>query len=122
MSPEMVTALSALGVASVTAAGGVVTAVVGRRQPRGQARRDDFAAVTDRMEKDISRLERRLDEAEGEAAAQRARLTAQDFTVAYLLRWVRSLVGYVRRAGLEPPVPPQPVPPEVAPYLEDLGV
>lgn len=122
VSPEMVTALSALGVAAVTAAGGFVTAVVGRRQPRAQARRDDFAVVTDRMERDIARLERRIDEAEAEAAAQRARITTQDFTIQYLLRWVRALVAYVRRAGLEPPAPPQPVPVEVEPFLSDIGV
>jgi hypothetical protein len=122
VSPEMVTALSALGVASVTAAGGIVTAVVGRRQPRGQQRRDDFAAVTARLDKDIERLERRVDEQEEEGRELRVRITTQDFTIQYLLRWTRSLVGYVRRSGLEPPAPPQPVPPDVEPYLSDLGV
>lgn len=122
MSPEMVTALSALGVASVTAAGGVAATVVGRRQPRGQGRRDDFAAVTARLDKDIERLERRIDEAEEDAVEQRVRITTQDFTIQYLLRWVRALVRYVREQGGEPPLPPQPVPPEVEPFLSDIGV
>lgn len=118
----MVTALSALGVAGVTAAGGVVTTVVGRRQPRGQQRRDDFTAVTDRLGQHIERLERRIDEQESENDRDRERIAAQDTTVRYLTAWVRSLVGYIRSAQLEPPVPPQPVPPEVQPYLRDAGM
>lgn len=127
MSPEMMTAVSALGVAGVTAAGGVVTAVVGRRQPRGQGRRDDFTAVTDRLGQHIERLERRLEEQdrrledqEEENERDRARITAQDFAIRYLAGWARALVGYMRQAHLEPPPPPQPVPPEVQPYLHDL--
>jgi uncharacterized protein HemX len=125
----MVTALSALGVAGVTAAGGVVTAVVGRRQPRGQQRRDDFTAVTDRLDLHMARLERRIeeqdrriDEQEEESDRDRERMAAQDTTIRYLAAWVRSLVGYIRTAQLEPPVPPQPVPQEVQPYLHDAGI
>ncbi|MEV6995754.1 hypothetical protein AB0N87_42670 [Streptomyces sp. NPDC093228] len=120
MSPEMLTAVSALAVAMVTAVGGVVTAVVGRRQPRGQSRRDDFTAVTDRMEREITRQGEKIDELEEEAERDRARITAQDFAIRYLAGWARSLVGYMRRAQLEPPPPPQPMPDEVAPYLHDI--
>jgi hypothetical protein len=119
----MVTALSALAVAIVTAVGGVVTAIVGRRQPRrprGAERRDDFTAVTDRLGQHIERLERRIDEQETESERDRQRITAQDFTIRYLAGWIRSLVGYIRTAQLEPPPPPQPVPPEARPYLHDI--
>lgn len=118
----MLTALSALAVATVTAAGAVATAVVGRRQPRGQRRRDDFTAVTARLDKDIERLEKRLGEQETKAAEAQQRITAQDFTIRYLVGWVRSLVAYTRSAQLEPPPPPQPVPAEVQPYLHDVGL
>ncbi|MFF7561973.1 hypothetical protein ACFZB4_18620 [Streptomyces pseudovenezuelae] len=118
----MLTALSALAVAVVTAAGAVATAVVGRRQPRGQRRRDDFAKVTERLDKDIERLERRVTEGEAKAVLAQQRITAQDFTIRYLAGWVRSLVSYVREARMEPPPPPQPVPPEVQPYLHDVGL
>ncbi|MEU6520446.1 hypothetical protein [Streptomyces sp. NPDC046978] len=121
MSPEMLTAVSALAVAMVTAVGGVVTAIVGRRQPRGQSRRDDFTAVTDRMEREITRQGEKIDELEEEAERDRARITAQDFAIRYLAGWARSLVGYMRRAQLEPPPPPQPMPDEVAPYLHDVS-
>ncbi|MFE9124991.1 hypothetical protein ACFYOF_06145 [Streptomyces sp. NPDC007148] len=121
MSPEMLTAVSALAVAMVTAVGGVVTAIVGRRQPRGQSRRDDFTAVTDRMEREITRQGEKIDELEEEAERDRARITAQDFAIRYLAGWARSLVGYMRRAQLEPPPPPQPMPDEVAPYLHDIS-
>lgn len=117
----MLTALSALAVAVVTAAGAVITAVIGRRQPRGQRRRDDFTKVTDRLDKDIERLERRLEERETDAEQDRARITAQDFAIRYLASWARSLVSYMRQARLEPPPPPQPIPDEVAPYLHDIS-
>jgi hypothetical protein len=45
MSPEMQTALTALAVAGITAIGTIVSVVVGRRQPRGQGRRDDFTTA-----------------------------------------------------------------------------
>jgi uncharacterized protein HemX len=118
----MLTALSALLVAVVTALGGVVTAVVGRRQPRGQQRRDDFTVVTDRMEKEITRQGARIDELEEESARQQTRITAQDSTIRYLAGWGRSLVAYMRDSRLEPPPPPQPVPEEVQPYLHDVGL
>lgn len=123
----MLTALSALAVAIVTAVGGVATTVVGRRQPRGARRRDDFTAVTDKLGQHIERLERRIEEQdqrieeqEQESERDRARIGAQDFALRYLAGWCRSLVGYMRRQQLEPPPPPQPVPDEVRPYMHDL--
>ncbi len=127
MGAEMLTALSALAVAIVTAVGGVATTVVGRRQPRGARRRDDFTAVTDKLGQHIERLERRIEEQdqrieeqEQESERDRARIGAQDFALRYLAGWCRSLVGYMRRQQLEPPPPPQPVPDEVRPYMHDL--
>ncbi|MFF8910154.1 hypothetical protein [Streptomyces olivaceoviridis] len=124
MRPEMLTALSALAVALVTAAGGVLTAVIGRRQPRrprGAERRDDFTAVTDRLGQHIERLEREAEQDRQQAEADRARLTAQDYALRYIASWARSLVAYMRQAQLEPPPPPQPIPDEVRPYLHDIG-
>ena len=120
MRPEMLTALSALAVSGVTVVGGIVTAVIGRRQPRGQRRRDDFTVVTERMDREITRQGERIDELEADAERDRARLTAQDFAIRYLAGWARSLVGYMRTQQLEPPPPPQPVPDEVAPYMHDI--
>lgn len=110
----MLTALAALGVAGVTAIGAVVSAVVGRRQPRRQARRDDFTTVTARLDKDIERLETRLSSSE-------LRINGQAAGLAYLSTWTRSLVGFVRASGLQPP-PAPPVPDEAKPYLHDIGV
>ncbi|MGV4890425.1 hypothetical protein ACSR0Z_28175 [Streptomyces viridosporus] len=120
MRPEMLTALSALAVALVTAVGGIATAVIGRRAPRGQQRRDDFTAVTDRMEREITRQGQRIDELEEEAEQDRARINAQDFALRYIASWARSLVSYMRQAHLEPPPPPQPIPDEARPYLHDV--
>lgn len=116
----MLTAISALAVAGVTAVGGIVTAVIGRRQPRGQQRRDDFTAITERMEREITRQGERIDELEAETEQDRQRINAQDYALRYIAGWARSLVGYMRAQKLEPPPPPQPVPDEVRPYLHDL--
>lgn len=129
MNPEMVTAVSAMAVSAVTAAGAVATTVIGRRQPPGQQRRDDFKVITDRHDRDIERLERRADEAEADADREREKaerdrrkINGQDYALRYLAGWLRDLVAYVRRAGLEPPPPPLPVPDEAQPYLHDIGV
>lgn len=111
----MPTTLSAPAVALVTAAGGVVTTITGRRQPRsrGAERRDDFTAVTDRLSQHIERLER-------EAEQDRQRITARDSPRGTSRggrgRWWRTCVRQ-----MEPPPPPQPVPDEVRPYLHDIG-
>lgn len=112
-------AVSAVGVSVATAAGTAYTARAGRRT-RGQERRDDFASITDRLDKDIARLEQRLEEQERETMEQKARVAGQDFTIRYLVGWVRSLVGFVRASGLEPPPAPQPIPDDVRPYLADI--
>ncbi|MEU0332244.1 hypothetical protein [Streptomyces sp. NPDC006193] len=122
MRPEMLTALSALAVALVTAAGGVVTAVIGRRRPRAAERRDDFTAVTDRLGQHIERLEKRIDEQEADAERDRERITAQDTTIRYLAAWLRTLVAFIRQSQLEPPPPPQPVPEEARTFLHDIGI
>ncbi|MEU5707867.1 hypothetical protein [Streptomyces flaveolus] len=124
MRPEMLTALSALAVALVTAAGGVVTAVIGRRQPRrprGAERRDDFTAVTDKLSEHIARLEREAEQDRQQAEQDRQRIAGQDSAIRYLAGWARSLVAYMRQQRLEPPPPPQPIPDEVRPYLHDIG-
>lgn len=122
----MLTAVSALGVAGLTAAGGVATAVIGRRQPRGQRRRDDLTWLTDQHRTEIERLDRRVDELESDAERDRERaerdrrkINGQDYALRYLAGWVRDLVGYIRRSGLEPPAPPLPMPEEVRPYVNE---
>lgn len=125
----MLTAVSSMVVAGMTAAGGVVTVVVGRRQPRAESRRNDFKVITEEQNKQIGRqnqkiqrLETRLDDAEADAERDRRKIAGQEFALRYFVSWVRDLVGYIRRAGLEPPLPPQPVPDEVQPYMHDVGV
>ncbi|MEU5976401.1 hypothetical protein [Streptomyces sp. NPDC047315] len=95
--------------ALVGTAGGVVAARSARRTRR-QERRDDFTAITERMERDIARQEQRIGVLEERAVGQRE-------TIRYLESWVRTLYGYIRRAGLEPPAPPQPVPDAAREYL-----
>ncbi|MFJ8866707.1 hypothetical protein ACIRD6_13255 [Streptomyces sp. NPDC102473] len=110
----MLTALAALGVAGVTAIGAIVSAVVGRRQPRRQSRRDDFTTVTDRQDKEIERLDGRISQ-------QDARIFGQSSAITYLSTGYRSLLAFVRAAGLQPP-PAPPIPDEAKPFLHDIGV
>lgn len=125
----MLTAVSSMVVAGLTAAGGVATVVMGRRQPRAESRRNDFKVITEeqnrqigRQNQKIQRLETRLDEAEAEQEQDRRKIAGQDFALRYFVGWVRELVAYIRRSGLEPPLPPQPVPDEVQPFMHDMGV
>ncbi|MFF1297911.1 MULTISPECIES: hypothetical protein [unclassified Streptomyces] len=121
MRPEMLTALSALAVAIVTALGAVVTTVVGRRQPRGQRRRDDFTTIVGELRTSLAEVKTDLGKQKEQSERDRARITAQDFALRYLASWSRSLVGYMRQQHLEPPPPPQPVPEEVQPFLHDIN-
>lgn len=122
----MLTAVSALGVAGVTAAGGIATAVIGRRQPRGQRRRDELGWLTEQHRKEIGRLDRRVDELESDAERDRERterdrqkINGQDYALRYLASWVHDLVSYIRRGGMEPPAPPMPMPDEVRTYIRE---
>lgn len=108
---------SSVVVAVVTAAGTVGGTVgVGRaakRSPR-QERRDDFAAVTKRWDKEIERLDARI-------TTQDQTIRGQSSAIAYLSRAFRALDLFTRESGLEPP-PPPPVPDAARPYLHDIGV
>jgi hypothetical protein len=106
--------------ALVGAGGGVVAARSARRTKR-QERRDDFLAITEQQGKAIERLEKRVQLREAEAERQRERISGQDATIGYLLSRVRSLVGYIRGAGLEPPAP-APMPDRVRDYLDHIDV
>lgn len=122
----MVAAVSAVVVSGVTSIGGVATVVIGRRQPRGQRKRDDFKLLADQHVKEIRRLDGRVDELEADASQARERadrdhrkIDGQDYALRYLAGWVRDLVAYIRREGLEPPMPPLPMPEEVRPYVHE---
>lgn len=100
-------------VAALTAGGTLGVARAARRSPR-QEKRDDFAAVTERLDRDIERLETRI-------TRQDSQISGQSAAIGHLSGWVRTLVLFTRASGLEPP--PQPfVPDEARPYLHDIGV
>lgn len=101
------------GLALVGTAGGVVAARSARRTKR-QEKRDDFTTVTDRMDKEIKRLETRQGE-------QQEQLTGQAAAISWLVVDRRSLVGYIRGRGLEPPAP-RPIPERARPYLDHIDV
>lgn len=108
------------GMTAVAAAGGVISARAARRTKR-QERRDDFTTVTDRMDKNIERLERRLQQQEDESAAQQEQITGQGAAISWLVVDRRSLVTYIRGAGLEPPLQ-RPIPDRARPYLDSIDM
>lgn len=94
---EMATAVTALTVALITAAGGITTAVIGRRSGRGQERRDTFTVIADRLDKELihERRQRRL-----------------------LTSYVLDLLRWGRRVDPEPsdPIPEPPAELDLSPW------
>lgn len=99
--------------ASVTTVAG---AFVGRaaRRSRRQENRDDFTVVKDA-------LNERIDELKSEMEDQRQLVGDQAEALNYLVLRVRSLVAYIRKAGMEPPAPP-PMSDRVRDYLHHIDV
>jgi hypothetical protein len=108
------------GLALVGAGGGVIAARAARRTKR-QEKRDDFTVVTDRMEKEIGRQGKRIDELESDTATQQEQITGQGAAISWLVIDRRSLVNYIRGRGLEPPAP-RPIPERARPYLDSIDV
>ncbi|MFD7554103.1 hypothetical protein ACFV9E_06135 [Streptomyces sp. NPDC059835] len=94
----------------------VAAAFVGRaaRRTRRQENRDDFTAVKDALNERIDELKEDVDE-------QRQLVGDQAEALNYLVVRVRSLVSYIRKAGLEPP-PSPPMPDRVRDYLHHIDV
>lgn len=110
MSPET---WASIGVSAVTGGCGVWAARAARRTPR-QERRDDFTTVKDA-------LNQRIDQLGTEQAAQRQIIGDQAEALRYLVLRVRSLVAYIRKAGMEPPAPP-PMSDRAREYLHHIDV
>ena len=93
---------ASIGVSAATAGAGLWAARSARRTPR-QEKRDDLAFATERLDKDIERLEKRdaLRGAEVEKLGQR--INDQDEAINWMRGRLRDLVGYIRTRGDEPP-------------------
>lgn len=109
-----------LGVTVATAGAGVWAARAARRTPR-QEKRDDFTAVTEQQNKAIGRLEQRIEKREAEAEKQRDQIVGQGAAISWLVTDRHSLVGYIRKAGMEPPAP-RPIPARARPFLDHIDV
>lgn len=111
---------ASIGVSVATAGAGLWAARSARRTPK-QERRDDFVAVTEQQGRAIVRLEQRIERGEAEAERQRDQITGQGAAISWLVTDRHSLVGYIRKAGMEPPAP-RPIPPRARPYLDHIDV
>jgi len=94
----------------------VAAAFVGRaaRRTRRQETRDDFTVIKDA-------LNGRIDELKDEMEDQRKLVGDQAEALNYLVVRVRSLVAYIRKAGMEPPAPPA-MSDRVRDYLHHIDV
>jgi len=110
MSPET---WASIGVSAVTGMCGVWAARAARRTPR-QERRDDFTVIRDSLNQRIVALEHG-------AANQQDQITGQGAAISWLVTDRHSLVGYIRKAGLEPPAP-RPIPIRARPFLDHIDV
>ncbi|MFE3657291.1 hypothetical protein [Streptomyces sp. NPDC059165] len=101
------------GLALIGSAGGVVAARSARRTRR-QERRDDFTVLKDALNERIDDLKEELDE-------QQEQITGQGAAIAWLEVDRRSLRGYIRSVGFEPPAS-KPIPDRARPFLYHIDL
>lgn len=110
MGPDSIIAVAGAVVTGGFAAWGARSA----RRTKRQEKRDDFATVTERMDKEIKRQGHQLEE-------QQDQLTGQAAAISWLVIDRRSLVSYIRGRGFEPPAP-RPIPERARPFLDHIDV
>lgn len=101
-------------VVAFLSSGGALGVGIAARRPKADSKRETFTAVTDRMEKEISRLDDRI-------TAQESTIRGQSTAIGYMSGWIRGLVMFIRIQGLEPP-PAPPIPDDARPFMHDIGV
>ncbi|KUN03133.1 hypothetical protein AQI95_24550 [Streptomyces yokosukanensis] len=108
------------GLALVGTAGGVVSARAARRTKR-QEKRDDFTTIKDALNERIDDLKKDITSHQTQITCQQDQITGQGAAISWLVVDRRSLVGYIRGAGLEPPVA-RPIPERARPFLDSIDV
>ncbi|OLZ72582.1 hypothetical protein AVW11_04100 [Streptomyces amritsarensis] len=91
------------------------------RRTRRDHRRDDFKAITERMDKEFDRRDERIDELEAKTELQEQRLEGASVAIIYLIGRVRGLTGYIRSVGMEPPAA-DPVPDPAKQFIHDFDL
>lgn len=117
MNPET---WASLVVSALTVGAGVYATRSARRTPR-QDKRDDLALATDLLEKDVARLEKRVEKGEVEVEKHRDRISDLEEANNWLRGRLRDLVGYIRTRGEEPP-PARAIPERAARILNGIDV
>jgi len=108
------------GMAVVAAVGGVVSARSARRTKR-QEKRDDFTEIKTALNERIDDLKEDIAGQQVQITGQQEQITGQGAAISWLVVDRRSLVGYIRKSGLEPPMP-RPIPERARPYLDSIDV
>ncbi|GAA3384526.1 hypothetical protein [Streptomyces racemochromogenes] len=99
---------ASIGVTGATAMAGIFAGRAARRTRR-QESRDDFSAVTDRMDKELQRQGGEIKALRDRAAASEKQVEGALVAVSYLIDRVRGLTVHIRSLGMEPPAAP-PIP------------
>lgn len=110
MTPDVNTIASVLG--TVATGGLAAWAARSAKRTKRQEKRDDFTTVTSRMDKELKRQGDQLNQ-------QQDQITGQGAAIAWLIDDRGRLVGYIRKAGMEPPAP-RPIPERARPHLEHV--
>ncbi|WP_329215320.1 hypothetical protein OG352_06595 [Streptomyces sp. NBC_01485] len=108
------------GMALIGATGGVVAARSARRTKR-QENRDDFTEIKKALNERIDDLKEDVVGQQVQITGQQEQITGQGAAISWLVIDRRSLVSYIRGAGLEPPAP-RPIPDRARPYLDAIDV
>lgn len=106
--------------AVVAATGGVVSARSARRTKR-QENRDDFTEIKKALNERIDDLKEDIAGQQVQITGQQEQITGQGAAIAWLVDDRRTLVTYIRGAGLQPPLQ-RPIPKRAQPYLEHIDV
>ncbi|MFJ3878081.1 hypothetical protein ACIPW5_11535 [Streptomyces sp. NPDC090077] len=111
---------ASIGVTGATALAGVFAGRAARRTRR-QESRDDFATVTDRMDKELLRQGGEIKALRERADVAEKRVEGAVVAVGYLLDRVRGLTILIRSVGMEPPAAP-PIPTKAREFIHGIDV
>lgn len=111
---------SIASVVGTVATGGLAAwAARSAKRTKRQENRDDFAAIKDALNERIDGMKSDLAQQKQDLAGQQEQITGQGAAISWLVVDRRSLVGYIRGAGMEPPMP-RPIPDRAKPYLDSI--
>lgn len=119
MTPDANTIASILG--TVATGGLAAWAAKSAKRTTRQENRDDFTEIKKALNERIDDLKKDVAGQQAQITGQQEQITGQGAAISWLVVDRRSLVGYIRGAGLEPPLQ-RPIPERARPYLDSIDM